>query len=496
MVRAFGYASVVFCVLALVMSPTVLAQTPSSQSDGQTRRVVALEIDGRGEPDPPLKYRFIPSYGDVQPGNAATFYYRAIVLLPRGEDEQYGEKQAAWSSLPLNQFPKDEARAWLRPYAQALEEVARASVRERCDWNLRVRELTGTAPIELLLPELSPLRNLARTLRIRSRLEIAEGRFDDALHTLRCGYQLGVHVGKTEVLVGDLVGLAIAGIMNDSVEDWIQSGGPNLYWALASLPNPLVDMRKSLEQEMNLPLQLFPYLKDPESVDYTAEQWRQVFGEAVKNLSRVSPGNGNDSGDGPPSWRETFAASGMVTRAYADAKKELIAVGMDPKKVEAMPVGQVVAIQAARAYRAIYQQTMKWSMLPYWQSHVQMEAAYKKLRTQGFLGGEGTRREVIPIASILLPATNSALFSVVRVQREVAALQTIEAIRMYVAGSGGKLPSNLEQIVELPTPIDPVTGKLFAFTLDGQSAMLELEPPSTRNHPRFGMKYHLKVTDK
>ncbi len=87
-----------------------------------------------------------------------------------------------------------------------------------------------------------------------------------------------------------------------------------------------------------------------------------------------------------------------------------------------MPVGQVVAIQTARAYHKVYQESMKWTLLPYWQSYRQMRTAFADLQTQGYFGKPGDMRGVMPIAATLLPAIESATFTPVRLQREIAAL--------------------------------------------------------------------------
>ncbi len=131
------------------------------------------------------------------------------------------------------------------------------------------------------------------------------------------------------MLIGDLVAVAIAGVTNQSIQDWIQSGGPNLYWALASLPTPLVDMREALQQEMNLPVQVFPFLKDPENASYTPDQWRQTIGESVQRLSEL----GGRPSKQPSDILAQTAATGLILAGYPAAKQELIKSGMDPTKV-------------------------------------------------------------------------------------------------------------------------------------------------------------------
>jgi len=60
-----------------------------------------------------------------------------------------------------------------------------------------------------------------------------------------------------------------------------------------------------------------------------------------------------------------------------------------------------------------------------------------------------------------------------RLERDVAALQCIEAIRSYAASHGGQLPQTLGEITGVPVPRNPVTGEPFRYTWTGSAAVLE-----------------------
>ena len=346
-------ATIVACGLGRVASAQA---TITNVGDGAELPVVKITSVPQAEPDPPLKYQLTPAYSKLQPGNAATSYYRAVVLLPRAEKQQFGDEQSKWLDMALTEFPKEEARKWLGAYVSVVEELHTATVRESCDWNHRPRELKGMATIAFLLPELQEARSLGRVLRVKARLEIAEGQFDQALSTITMGYRLAENTAQSPILISDLVGIAIAQMMNDSLRDFIEAGGPNLYWALAGLPNPLVDIRPALQQEMNLPVQMFPFLEDPENATHTPEQWRQIIADSMQQLANLD----SVSRD----FLAQTMATGLILAGYAAAKQQLIESGMDPAKVEAMPVGQVVAIQSAKAYRKVYQESLKWTLHP------------------------------------------------------------------------------------------------------------------------------------
>jgi hypothetical protein len=426
----------------------------------------------------------VPEYIDQQSGNAAPCYYRAVLALPRDREQQYGTTQQDWLELPLDEFPRDLATKWLKPYASTLEEAKKGAYRERCEWDFQVRQLPASELLSLRLTEVQQMREIARVLRVKSRLEIAEGRFDDAQETLITGYQMAHHMSGSPIMLNELVAIAVASTMNASVVDWISAGGPNLYWGLASLPTPLVDVRKAIHQEMSIPLRMFPFLRNPESLNYTPEQWRHVIGESFQKLSVNS-----DPASQPSSVLAQTAATGMILAGYTAAKEELIKSGMDAAKVEAMPVGQVVAIQTARGYHEAFNESTKWTYLPYWQSYRQLRQSIRNLHQRSVVGTPGA----IPVWQMLLPATESVVLAPVRMEREIAALQTIEAIRMFAADAKGRLPASLANLQQSPAPLDPITGTVIKYHVANEMAILELPPPEGRNASIFGKRFEVTL---
>lgn len=482
-------------ILVVQLSTACGQGTPAAPSPEEFLPVTKLVISTAAEPDPPLRYTLIPAYGDLQPGNAATSYYRAITLLPRDATETFGDEQQDWRDVPLAEFPCEKARDWLNNYDVVLSELRVATVRETCDWNHRVRELQGLDPVSFLLPEMSKIRELARILRVKARLEIAERRFDDALATMTTGYRLAENTGKSPLLISVLVGISVARIMEPCVTDWIEAGGPNLYWALASLPDPLIDIRVALQQEMNLPLQMFPFLKDPEHANHTPEQWKQILAEATQQLSDLNrlTSAGRQRGVDADLVAQSMGLA-IILAGYSAAKVQLIASGMDAATVEAMPVGQVVAIQTARAYQKAYQESMKWTLLPYWQAREPMDASFMDLQSKGFIGQTGGMPCAIPIVPLLLPSVSSATYAPVRLRRDLSALQAVEALRMSLARSGGQWPQSLDELTCAPVPIDPVTGQSFTYTkLENGNVELILAPPPGRPASNFGKRFELEL---
>ena len=61
-----------------------------------------------------------------------------------------------------------------------------------------------------------------------------------------------------------------------------------------------------------------------------------------------------------------------------------------------------------------------------------------------------------------------------RLDRHVAALKSIEAIRLYSAAHNGKFPNTSSDITQVPFPDDPATNKPFVYTRTGAKAVLEM----------------------
>jgi hypothetical protein len=74
-----------------------------------------------------------------------------------------------------------------------------------------------------------------------------------------------------------------------------------------------------------------------------------------------------------------------------------------------------------------------------------------------------------------------------RLDRELAALTTVEALRSYAAAHDGKLPAHLEDITDTPAPINPRSGTPFGYTLNGDTANLS-DPQPTSDSLNYTIK--------
>jgi hypothetical protein len=221
-------------------------------------------------------------------------------------------------------------------------------------------------------------------------------------------------------------------------------------------------MRPALEFERALPLKIFSFLSDAESVDRSPEEWRRLATDLYASV---------DDFEGPRSQAEWLGAA-MVLRGYPRAKRELIAMGFSPDKVEDMAVWQVIAIHEARILRHVAHEMFKWSLLPPHEGLPGLQSSIAALRRDGYLGNMLNSKEIVPIGGKFLPALDAAMFASARVEREFAVLRVVEALRMHTARSG-RLPKSLAEVSLAPVPSDPVTGKPFQYRVDGATAVIE-----------------------
>jgi hypothetical protein len=103
--------------------------------------------------------------------------------------------------------------------------------------------------------------------------------------------------------------------------------------------------------------------------------------------------------------------------------------------------------------------------------------------------------EGMRLASMLLPAIGKVLLSQNRLERRVAALRVIEALRLYAAAHDGKLPDKLSQVTLVPVPDDPGTREPFVYQRDGDTATLTSLIPGTKTE-ETGLRFKLTMQKK
>jgi hypothetical protein len=441
----------------------IVAAAGSAMAQGPPPEPIKLVLAPTAAPVPALKHRLLPELAELTPGNAALVYYLAFSpewWSTLNQRELYQKVENA-SRAPVADLKNSDAR-WLREW-RPLREVDRAARREYCDWEMarRMRE----DGIYTQMPDVQALRQFGMLLAARARLEMAEGRLDKALYTIRTGLGLARHAGESATFIQSLVGSAIANLMLTQLEELLrQPGAPNLYWALTELPRPFVDLHKPSQGERAWLVASWPELRELDNPHLSPRQSEQ--------LQAIAAGFIWDKfqRDWVPDAGTRVALAGRVAQAYPEARKELLAAGRKPDEVEALPALQVVLIAALREYDRLGDDLFKWLALPYPEARPGLERAEKAITEVG------ARSRGIPIAQMMLPAAVKVYTNTTRLDRRIAALRCVEALRLYAAAHDGQLPASLADVTEVPIPGDPMTGKALEYKVSGDTATITAGP--------------------
>lgn len=430
----------VACCFASTATADVAYKTEKIGNDDI--EVARMTVTPAAEPVPALRYRLVARDIDLKAGNAAPFYYRALLEsthVMKSIREKYDEERelsnwyAPGGDMAIADLPLDKVRAANDMFNSVVtNNLVEATSKRDCDWQLNIEDATGVKLISFLLPEFQGSREFSRMLALRTRLAIAEHRYDDAIDALRQNYRVGHDVATVPFLVCGLIGLAIDGITNGTVAEFVSSpNAPNLYWALTELPQPHIELRPSARFELDLGPRVFPFINHAETTEHAPQEWNRLYTQSLRELGGLTGQmmERQGSGEHPNPAEEAragIAATGLALVGYPHAKEWLIKQGMDRDRVERMAVGQVIAIYSERIYRRYADDYERSWYVPFADMKRFGGAAENRLHDVQPLG-PGDDREILPIVSLLLPAMRAARGAQVRLEREVAALRVIEA---------------------------------------------------------------------
>jgi hypothetical protein len=464
-------------LLALAVTGAAPAQSPAPP--------VRLTLRPAAAPTPVLRYRLLPELRETTPGNAVDLYKSAGKLLRQiitDPDRGRIEDLEKWAAVPVPDLPREQVRAVLERYKEVLDLTEKAARCERCDWGLT--EQLRQAGVRALLPEHQSLRDAARVLAVRARLEVAEGNPEAALRTLQTGFAVGRHAGDCPVLICTLVGHAIANVMARQVDALVEApAAPNLYWTLADVPRPYIDLRLPLEGDRMAFRASFPGLAeaahDPDGKPLPPDQFKKVMDMV---LSEMGQGAG---------FRGRMTLAREVRQRHEAAKRALVARGASAEAVAKMPPMQVALLHGFAEYDRLFDEAARWHDLPFWQAYPALSREAGRLK-------EGKDRPAdapaLPFAARFVPLVGKALRTRAHLERKLAALRCVEAVRLYAAAHGGQLPAALADIREVPVPIDPMTGKPFEYRREGGKAVLHAPPPGGEKPDQYNnLTYELTL---
>jgi hypothetical protein len=451
----------ILTVCALLTMESNLGQ---GQEEPKPREVlVELTVSPMAAPKPALKYQLLPELKDMNPGNPCLGYLKCFM-----EQQNFFfnpvsvQNREKWEEMPLKDLPLDELRDYGHLALRRADEAARL---DTPDWQVLLKAKSEGS--RLLMPEIQEMRKLATALRVRCRGQMAEKRFDDAIASEKTMLALGRHMEAHPSIIADLVGLAIAGVGLVTVEEMIQQPGcPNLYWALTELPRPFIDLHKGFQAERLMWESEFALLDDSRPM---SEEKLGKVRASLKELSRL------EELKHALTWLDARIKEENHVRA---ARRRLIDRGLDEKKVNAFLAMQAILLDEKREYEMRRDEHVKWLSLPYWQAEPGFLASHAPDQ-----GGQDT------LFCNFLPAFLKVRGAQARTDRRIAMLRSVEALRLYAAEHDGKLPTKLSDL-SVPVPDDPITGKPFAYKVDGTTAELHgAAPKAFATNRAFNLRY-------
>lgn len=464
-------------VIASVFIASTVARAAESTERGETVRLV---LTPAVEPVPALRYQLLPSFVEQRSGNAAVRYLRiAAHFRPQ---EETNDKITKALAKPLAEFAAatDEAELQSVLNNSVFDELQRAARLDRCEWELPLREQMAFA---VLLPEVQEMRRLARYVALRARRDVVDGNFDAAVRRLQTGYAIARHTSSGPTLIHGLVGAAIAQTMHPVLLDLAQSPeAPSLYWAGSTLPRPFIDPRPGLVGEMSAVELSFPSLfpaagSQPRTTDEWTAETQRFLSELAALAGQVDAGP-----DSEKPWIATLTFVGLMAKVALRReaiRTELTGYGVPQDAVHKMSDPQLLLELCGRQYTELRDDQFRWMMLPYHEGRAGLEGAERRL-----LAAKERGRELIPLASLILPAVGQVRHSHARSERRMDAFRIVEALRLHAAKHDGRLPASLADVDVVPIPpLDAVAGQPFRYTLDGRTARLELPEESRRGGP-------------
>jgi hypothetical protein len=441
---------------------------------------IKLTVDPAPETKPSLRYELLPTGRDRVAGNAVLHYLKAHANMPAAERDPAklkaeSETVIRWEEATPDKLPTKEVAEYLKRYKSLFRELEYGARCKTCDWTSA--PAAGTEAIDATLGNVQANRELARWLSLRCKLELAENRIADALRTIQTGLQFGRHVAEGPSMISMLVGNAIVHIFFARLDSLLEKpDAPNLYWALSVLPKPFLDPRPGLDGEDRVGESFLPGLVELQKGPVGAERALELTLLAMKSFQQISDGGG---------LSDIALKLALVARAevvHAEARKELIARGRSAKEVGAMAPVQAAFLNSFERYRDLADDYRKWFLLGGPDSPPGVEKIADRVKR---LKVDAKDDLILQVFLMVLPAMEKVFQSLVRTERRIAQLRTIEAIRLHAALEG-HLPRELSEIKKVPVPGDPGSGKPFEYAVT--EGGFTLTSPDIKS---FG---HLKLT--
>ncbi len=473
-----------FCYFAVLIS-LLGANTGFAQQKDRWKETAWEEIDQTVTPaeitQDSLTYKLFDDSAATAQHNSATYYYRACLkwaAMPKNHRAKLYSQQEPWFRGPLSDLPQVAVEQWLSKTEPALKEL-RKGLAGKCDWGIEDSQGLSIAEMtELdLSVELTVLREFADVLRLQARLHLARSEFQQAVSVLAATIKLSQDITRLPGFLPPYSAINIARNTLSTINEMASlPNSPNMFRALQTLPNPIVNFRPVIRKQYDSVQRSLQFLDDPESSNRSDDQWRAVFLDGLEQLDESSRSNYERTR--PDSWNDIVASRErrlglLLAKLFPSAKRELVNAGWDKEKLDAMHVGQVIAIQTRRL----------------WDRHVQLlqgidnlSAAEVRERSKQMESGDLLYGELLgafPVQNVITTQENLLLSRWSNFEISM----NVEKLRHHLAKTGS-FPNAKQFQAMSPCP-DPQTDQPFEYRLlENGDAQIQSSPIGEEDYVR------------
>jgi hypothetical protein len=229
-----------------------------------------------------------------------------------------------------------------------------------------------------------------------------------------------------------------------------------------------------MENESRLIERLVPELDDRRRLSRETD-WSSLLARIVARMDGIRKmigSTGSDKGADRTSSAELDRLKSAVLREARSYGAKL--PKPDPAANVPMSDDHLIVLYIAGWYRERWDELFKASYLPYVEARPIYAAVIARRRAE-------ETSHPLALLSGIAPAVPRLHEQDAELDRRVAALRTVEAVRLYAAANEGQMPPSLDAITIVPIPLDPLTGKAFEYVQHGHTATLVREgPPPSR----------------
>jgi hypothetical protein len=445
-------------VLSLLSRSAVADEIPALPGPKAPADVRAIAVSPAPEAVPAFKHRLYPLSSTRKSGNSVPIYLR----FAHERDPETKQKQLTTSAklldAPSETFDLKASRELVNGFGRMFRQIDHAARKQTTDWSYTTEEDREDI-FGMLLSDAQECRGYHRLVCLKARVESAEGKFDEAARTIETAFAMADQLAQGPFLINSLVGLATAINATDRVEDFISSpGAPSLYWSLLTLPTPTVSARRGIDNEFSLVDSAFPELSGLDQAEGRQEFEVRLNRVKIRFKEASNLIAGTNREDRKPDEFKFDEPLFPKAKAYLLVRKL-----STPEQIEARPEAKTTLIAIKAQFEELRDERFKALLLPAREARQYEAKPIKKQEAQ----------EIMPFTATLIPLLYGTSQAETRLERRVAVLRLIEALRIHASVNGGKFPKTLDEATTVPLPFDPSTGRPFGYRLDAEKAVIE-----------------------